>query len=191
MSLKDNLDYVKTELTAQEKFIENFVRAEKVFKKYKTLIIGTLIGIFVLIVGVITLDYLEEQNKISANIAFNQFLSNPSDEVALAVLKSKSKTLYEIAMYIKDSNHIPQVGVFKEIAIFQNAIKNNDQNAINSIISNGNFLLQEYAIVYKALQEAKIDDFESAKQTLKMLPQNSLGQDLIQLLEHYISTKSN
>jgi hypothetical protein len=190
MSLKENLDYMKTELTAQEKFIESFVKAEKIYKKYKTLIIGGAIGVVVLIVALISFNYIEEQNKVTANLAFNKFLQNNNDTVALEVLKDKNTNLYEIAMYLKDDSHVPNVPLFKEIALFQKSIKEDDTNSLNSLINSNNFLLKDYAIVFKALQQVKSDDIASAKETLQMLPSESLASDLAGLLSHYIATKS-
>ena len=37
MSIKENVDYIKEELSSQEKFLENFVKGERFYKKYKTL----------------------------------------------------------------------------------------------------------------------------------------------------------
>lgn len=191
MSLKENIDYMKTELTAQEQFIENFVKAEKIFKKYKMLIFGALVGIVILIIAMFAYDYMDEQKKIKANIAFNEFLIDTNNEKAIATLKDNSKNLYEIAMHIKDENHIPDVAVFKEIAMFQNAVKNGDTKTIDSLLSNNNFLFKDYAVVIKALQAIKADDLKLAEQTIKMLPKDSMSGDLASLLEHYIATKSN
>jgi H+/gluconate symporter-like permease len=191
MSLKENIDYMKTELTAQEQFIENFVKAEKVFKKYKTLILGTFIGIVILIIAMFGYDYMDEQNKIKANLAFTEFLKDKNNEQALQTIKANNKNLYEIAMHIKDENHIPEVAIFKEIAMFQNAVKNGDTKTIDSLLSNNNFLFKDYAVVIKAIQAIKADDLKSAEQTIKMLPKDSMSSDLASLLEHYIATKSN
>ncbi len=191
MSLKENIDYMKTELTAQEQFIENFVKAEKVFKKYKTLILGALVGIVILIMAMVGYDYMEEQNKIKANLAFNEFIKDKNNEQALQTIKENNKNLSEIAMHIKDENHIPDVAVFKEIAMFQNAVKSGDTKTIDSLLSNNNFLFKDYAVVIKALQAIKAGDLTLAEQTIKMLPKDSMSSDLASLLEHYIATKSN
>lgn len=191
MSLKENIDYMKTELTAQEQFLENFVKAEKIFKKYKTLIFGALLAIVVLIIAMIGYDYMDEQKKVKANVALNEFLADTNNQQALDTLKANNKNLYEIAMHIKDENHIPDIAIFKEIAMFQNAVKNGDTKTIDSLLSNNNFLFKDYALVIKALQAIKADDMKSAEQAVKMLPKDSVSSDLANLLEHYIATKSN
>ena len=47
MSIKENVDYVKTGLSSEEKFLESFVKGERFFKKYKTLIFAFVIIIIV------------------------------------------------------------------------------------------------------------------------------------------------
>lgn len=155
------------------------------------LIFGALVGIVILIIAMFGYDYMDEQKKIKANIAFNEFLIDTNNEKAIATLKDNSKNLYEIAMHIKDENHIPDVAVFKEIAMFQNAVKSGDTKTIDSLLSNNNFLFKDYAVVIKALQAIKADDLKLAEQTIKMLPKDSMSGDLASLLEHYIATKSN
>ncbi|QOG12904.1 hypothetical protein [Arcobacter sp. FWKO B] len=189
MSLKENLDYVKTELSTQEKFIENFIKAEKIYKKYKGIIIGVGVAAVVIVVALVGLNYIEDQNRLKANVAFNKFLADKNDLQSLEVLKSNNKNLYEIALHLKDANHIPDVPLFKEIAQFQDALKNNNMDVVNSLLNNNNFLLKEYAIALKVLMDLKSDNVETAKQTLQMLPQDGTSGNLVELLEHYISTK--
>ena len=42
MSIKENVDYVKEELNSQEKFLESFVKGERFYKKYRTLIFASI-----------------------------------------------------------------------------------------------------------------------------------------------------
>ena len=97
MSIKENVDYVKTELSSEEKFLENFVKGERFFKKYKTLIFGFIAVIFIGIIAIFIKNHLDESNKFEANIAFNKVLENSNDAKALADLKEKNKELYNVA----------------------------------------------------------------------------------------------
>ena len=101
MSIKENVDYVKTELSSEEKFLENFVRSERFFKKYKTLILSFIIIVIVGFIGVFIKTKIDESNKFEANLAFNKVLENNNDAKALADLKAKNKDLYEIALYLQ------------------------------------------------------------------------------------------
>ena len=101
MSIKENVDYVKTELSSEEKFLENFVKGERFFKKYKTLIFGFIAVIFIGIVAIFVKNNIDESNKFEANIAFNKVLENSNDSQALADLKEKSPQLYDIAIFLR------------------------------------------------------------------------------------------
>ena len=83
MSIKENVDYVKTELSSEEKFLENFVRSERFFKKYKTLIFAFVAIIIVAPIGILIKNKIDESNKFEANIAFNKVLENSNDAKAL------------------------------------------------------------------------------------------------------------
>ncbi|MCK9161628.1 MAG: hypothetical protein GX118_06430 [Arcobacter butzleri] len=191
MSLKENIQYVKTELTAQEQFIESFVKAEKFYKKNKNVIIAIVIATILAIIGTLVYDYSKGQNMVKANIALNEFLVDNNNQEALNRLQQTNKELYEIALHIKDSTHIPNVAIFKEIAQFQKALEENDSATINTLITNSNFLFKDYAVVTKALQEIKAGEFESAKNSINMLQDDSASTELANLIRHYISVKSN
>ena len=42
MAIKDDIDSIKEELNTQEQFLENIIKSERFFKKYKKIIIGAL-----------------------------------------------------------------------------------------------------------------------------------------------------
>lgn len=193
MSLKENLDYVKEELNAEEKFFEGSVKAEHFFKKYKVLIIS---GVSLAIVAFATItitDYLKEENKKEANIAFNKVLKNPTNKEAISVLKEKNNKLYQIAQYMqaKEENKEIEVDVkyLKELVSYQKAVKSRDINKLNAVSMQNDFLLKEFAIFNKALLLTEESKFEDARATLKLIPQTSAVNDLVNVLKHYLLTK--
>jgi len=193
MSFKDNVDFVKEELTTQEQFIENFVKAEKFYKKYKMKIIALLVILFITIIGFIVNNYIEKKNKIKANEAFAMFLQDPKNADALKTLESTSKDLFEIAnfMIAKKENKETTINVkyLKELNEFDLAVKKNDLQKLDQLSMNDDFLLKEYAIFYKALLLAEQDKIKEAKNTLKTIPSESNLKELVNLLEHYLTTK--
>lgn len=99
MSIKENMGFVKEELSSEEKFLESFVRVERFFKKYKLLIIGFLVLIIGAFIAYKTITYIKEENKTKANILFEKVLNNPKDLESLNGLKELNTKLYEIAIY--------------------------------------------------------------------------------------------
>jgi hypothetical protein len=193
MSIKENVDYVKTELSSEEKFLENFVKSERFFKKYKTLIFG-VIGI--LIIGVIAFfikNALDESNKFEANIAFNKVLVNNNDAQALATLKEKNQQLYDVAKFLQLKNETKpeeiNLPLLKELSKYQIALNEKSISQLDNLSMQNDFLLKEFAIFNKALFLTNEGKFSEAKTTLALIPQTSKAYELAKLLNHYLLTK--
>ena len=193
MSIKENVDYVKTELSSEEKFLENFVKGERFFKKYKTLIFAFVIIIIVGIIGFFIKENLAQSNKLKANIAFNQVLENSNNAQALATLKDKNPQLYDIALYLqaKKEAKVAQISVplLKELSKYQTALANKNISELDNLSMQNDFLLKEFAIFNKALLLTNEGKFNEAKTTLALIPQTSKAFELAKLLNHYLLTK--
>ena len=193
MSIKENVDYVKTELSSEEKFLENFVRSERFFKKYKTLIFAFITIIIVAPIGFLIKNKINESNKFEANIAFNKVLENSNDAKALADLKEKNKELYNVALYLQTKNELKladiNVPLLKELAKYQTAMANKSITELDNVSMQNDFLLKEFAVFNKALLLANEGKFNEAKTTLALIPQTSKAFELAKLLNHYLLTK--
>lgn len=192
MSIKENVDYVKNELSSEEKFLENFVKSERFFKKYKTLIFAIIALSILGAIGFVIKTNIDESNKIEANIALTKFLDT-GDEKALATLKDKNEKLYEIALFLKakKENKTTEINIplLKELAKFQMALETKNLTELGNLSVQGDFLLKEFAIFNKALLLANEGKFEESKTTLNQIPQTSKASELANLLNHYLLTK--
>ena len=193
MSIKENVDYVKTELSSEEKFLENFVKSERFFKKYKTLIFGIIAAAIIGFVVVFVKNILDESNKLEANIAFKKVLENSNDSQALATLKNKNEKLYDIAKYLQAQKEGKSVDVnlpmLKELSKYENALANKSVSELDNLSMQNDFLLKEFAIFNKALFLTNEGKFDEAKTALKLIPENSRAFELAKLLNHYLLTK--
>lgn len=192
MSIKENVNYVKNELSSEEKFLENFVKGERFFRKYKTLIFAIVVLAIIVPIGYVIKKELDESNKLEANAAFNKFLES-KDEKALATLKDKNEKLYEIALFLqarKDNKTVEiNTPVLKELAKFQVAMESKNIKELENLSMQNDFLLKEFAIFNKALLLTNEGKFEEAKTALKQIPQTSKATELANLLNHYLLTK--
>lgn len=193
MSLKENVNYVKDELSSEEKFLEGFVKVERFYKKYKLIIIAAVIIVIGGTIGYYVTQSMQASNKLEANIAFNKVLENPKDAQALATLKEKNEQLFQVAQYIQASKDGKladvQVKYLKDLVAYQKALESNDLTKLNSISMQSDFLLKEFAIFNRALIQANEGKYEDAKATLKLIPANSKAADLVNVLNHYLVTK--
>ena len=189
MSIKENVDYVKTGLSSEEKFLESFVKSERFFKKYKTLIFAFVIIIIVGIIGFFIKENLAQSNKLKANIAFNQVLENSNNAQALATLKDKNPQLYDIALYLqaKKEAKVAQISIplLKELSKYQTALANKNISELDNLSMQNDFLLKEFAIFNKALLLTNEGKFNEAKTTLALIPQTSKAFELAKLLNHF------
>ena len=193
MSIKENVDYVKEELSSQEKFLENFVKGERFYKKYRTLIFAFIAIIVVGSIGTIIKNNMDEANKLEANLAFNKVLQNSNDAQALEELKNKNAKLYEVALFLQAKNDNKSIEVsiplLKELSKYQVALANKNVDELNNLSMQNDFLLKEFAIFNKALLLSNEGKYEDAKAALKLIPQTSKAFELAKLLNHYLLTK--
>ena len=189
MSLKDDINSVKKELGAEESFLESFLKVEKFYKKNKTAIIGVIVAGVIGIIGFYTYSYLQLQEKIKINEAFNKVLENPNDEKALNDLKTKDKQLYEIALFSKNGTSQSDNEFLVQLSNYTKAIKANNTIELNTVTQNQNFLLKDFATLNKAIIEAKSGEYTKAKESLKVISKDSQIVALAQILEHFLITK--
>ncbi len=190
MSIKEHVNFLKEEISTEEKFFEGFFKLEKVWEKYKLVIIGGAALTIVAFAGININKYLETQNKIKANTAFNILLENPQDSTASAILKDTNPKLLTIANHLASKqNTAVNLKFIDEISSFNMAIDQNDLEKLNKTILNSKFLLKEYAIFQKALMQTLNLKYTDAKETLKLIPANSPVLKLSNKLNHYLLTK--
>jgi len=189
MSLKEDVKNIKKEISTEESYIESVFKIEKTWKKYKTLIIALIAVIIIAIIGFYVSAYLNEQNKIQANTAFNTLMKNPNDKEAEAVLKTKNPKLYEVLQYHSNDTKIIDVEFFKELAQYTAAIQKEDINTLNTTIQKQEFILKDFALFNKAIIQAKNTQYTDAKETLKLIGEKSAVAPMAQILSHYLLTK--
>jgi hypothetical protein len=191
MSLKENVDQIKNGISSEERFFESFVKVERFYKKYKLIIIISVIVMVGYVVTSSIVSYNKEQDKISANKAYSALLLAKDVSVNTAILKEKNQELLDIFLYTSSSDNTKEVKAqyLKEIALFNKAIKNNDIKALDLLILNPEFILKDFAQFNKALIQSNKNDFKSAKETLELIPKTAIVTPLVLMLKHYLLTK--
>jgi len=189
VSLKEDIESVKKEISTEESFMENFFKIEKFYKKYKSTIFISISVILVAIIGYYANDYMKMKNTIEANNAFNTLLSDPQNEKALSTLKQKNKKLYDIAQFMQNKSIDNDMEFLKELSLYSQAIDKNDINKLSSIAQEQDFLLKDFALFNKALIQSQNKQYKEAKATLAQIPINSDINVLVKMLEHFLITK--
>ena len=189
MAIKENISYIKQEISTEEKFFESFFKLEKFYKKHKIKII-LVIGL--IIIGIIAYsinDYLQKEKSLKVNTAFNEILANKNVNKNLNILKEDAPKLYQIALYKIGKSKTINITYLKELTSLQNAIKNNDLKTINNLILSNDLLLKDYAFFYKAVLLTYKKEYKKAIQILNQISENSEVNQLKTPLLHYLIAK--
>jgi predicted negative regulator of RcsB-dependent stress response len=191
MSLKENVDFIKKEINTEEEFLVGFVKLERLYKKYKFLIILIVVLSVGGFIGIKINDYFNQQANIKANIAYDKLLKNPNDTKALAVLKDTNIKLYNIMVFLNSNKETTNINslFFKDLSEYIVALNKSDITKLNSLTLKQNFILKEYAILNKAFLETQNKEYNKAKRTLKGISISSPVSKLANSLRHYLVTK--
>ncbi len=93
MSIKDELQHVKEELSSDEKLLESAFKLERFYKKYKILIWGFLLLLVVGFGGNAAWEAYRQNKLAAANDAFLALQKDPADQAALAKLQANNPKL--------------------------------------------------------------------------------------------------
>ncbi|WP_418186252.1 hypothetical protein ACNSOS_05605 [Aliarcobacter vitoriensis] len=192
MSIKDDVNYIKNELSNEEKFLESFVKTERFFKKYRNIIFVLVLVLVIGTIGYFIKNGVDKSNLYDANVALNKYLET-NDKQALEILKDKNKNLYEIALYLdakkEQKNSDISLKYLKDILDYQVAVINSNSNELDVLAKKSDFLLKDYAIFNRALILVNDQKYIEAKELLEQISKDSRASELANLLKHYLVTK--
>ena len=195
MSLKENVEFIKEELSSEEKFFEKAVVTERFLKKYKKSIIAVIS--FVIIVALGNVAYkMKEKNRIEeANAALAILSENPSDMQAQNRLKELSPKLYEVWSFSEAINNndtkklselksskLPVIG---DVAEYESAVRTQDSKGLKQYELKQQAIYKDMAIVESAIIYLGKNEIAKAKEKLAMIGQESQLKGLADILNHY------
>jgi hypothetical protein len=189
VSLKDDINGVKKELSAQESFLESFLKFEQFYKKYKKVLIGAIAILILATIGYYVNDYIETNKKIEVNKHFNAVLNDPSNTVALEALKKQDQQLYNIALMMQGKSTQVNNKFLDQLLQYTEAIKEESTTKLSSVAQNQEFLIKDFALLNKAILEVKEGKYTEAKSSLALIPQDSDIQSIAKMLQQFLLAK--
>ncbi|ADV47247.1 hypothetical protein [Nitratifractor salsuginis] len=99
MSLKEELNYVKEELSSDEKLLESAFKLERFYKKNKVAIWAVILVAVLGFGGKAIYGAYQEHLEAKANEALLRLEKNPADQAALKELESANPKLYALYRY--------------------------------------------------------------------------------------------
>jgi len=192
LSLKENINMVKEELNSEEKFFEKAVMTEKFVKKYKNVMIASVVAV-VLVAGANFAYNMNEEGKISAaNEALSKLYSNPNDSASLSELKRLSPDLHDVWLYSQaiannDMESLKSLKgssamIISDLAKYELAA---DSAALEEYASKQNAIYRDLALVKSAVMLLNENKVDKAMAALSKVSAESSLNELVSVLKHY------
>ncbi|MGX3044511.1 hypothetical protein [Helicobacter sp. T3_23-1056] len=200
--LSKDLEHIKSEFQNDEKLLENAFKIERLFKKYKFVLLG-IVSIIILWVGfIVASDYVEEKNAKEISQIYDELLVSPQNTILRENLKSKAPKLYDAFVYANLSSQkeerMQELEGLKEskneliaqIAQYELASLKEDKDALNAIYSNAKNKkdtdsLKDFAKIQEAYLLFKNNDIAKAREVLKSVSSESSLDSIARQMEHY------
>ena len=195
MSLKNDLDMVKEELNSEEKFFEKAVITEKFVKKYKKIMIASVILVVILISANIAYDINKQNTKDAANVALVELMNDSTNAAALTRLESLSPALRDVWIYsqaiaskdvaslnsLKNSKDI----IVSDLASYELAADSKDMTTLDAYALKQNSIYKDLAQIQSAVLLIESGKTTEAQQKLSMISIDSSLAQVAASLMHY------
>jgi hypothetical protein len=199
MSTKENIDFIKKELSNEEKFLETSMKMENFWKKYKVLVLSSAVVIGLGVIGYFANESFKQKDLIASNEAYAKLLKNPEDTTSLDILKSKNEKLYNIFQFqqaiqsadIKQLESIASknIDIYSSLAQLEVALLKKDLDALTKYTYKDKALLKDYASLQEAFLLIEKKDYKKAKTRLDSISSESTVANFANTLKHYLIIK--
>ena len=195
MSLKEDLSMVKDELSSEEKFFEKAVVTEKFVKKYKKVLIGSVVAIVLVVAGDIAYELNKERTLSAANEALMALQQDPKNVAELSRLESLSPVLHDVWLYsqavVKQDVATLQklqnskAMLLNDLATYEVAQNKQELQQLESYAQKQHAIYRDLAQVEAALIYIHKGDVQKAHTKLAMIREDSPLSKVAQALLHY------
>ncbi len=195
MSLKENIDMVKDELSQEEKLFAGAVQTERFVKKYKLQLISALVAVVIVLISNSIYQASVENAINSSNEAYLTLLSDSNNTKAAEVLKENNPALYDAWQFklalkkgdeaMLKSLSSSQSNVVADLARYELAALKKDKTALNEYTLDQDAILKDLAILNEAVLLMQEGKTKEAKARLVLIDEKSSLKKLAMLLQHY------
>jgi hypothetical protein len=195
MSIQENIQILKDELSSEEKFFESAIRTERFVKKYQKPLMASVVSLLLVVGAAIAYQAYDQAKIENSNAALNTLLMNPQDKSALESLKKENSSLYELfalSKAIKESDvkglqalknaKSPEIA---DIATYETAAMMNDQKSLEAYTKKQGGMYQDMALIETAVMLIRGGDTVSAHNNLALIKEDSAMYPIAQILGHY------
>jgi hypothetical protein len=186
VSIKDDVNYVKKELSGDEKVLESAFKLESLYKKYKFHLWGVAAALILFFGGQAVMDAMHQAKLEKANEAFLTLQNNGSDANALKVLKENNPALLELYTYAQAAQQ-QDVKALEGLSSSKNSVIS-DASAYTAAALNkkpmDSKLYKEMALFQEAYLAIVAGDIKTAQNKLELIDDRSSLAVITQFLKH-------
>ncbi len=186
MSIKDDVEYVKKELSSDEKVLESAFKLETFYKKYKVVILGIVGAVLLFVIATSVMDAVHASKLEAANQALLKLEKNPEDQAAMKALEENNPKLFELYRFSQAAKK-QDTQTLTDLSSGQNDIladmSRYTKGAIVKVPVDSK-LYKELSYFEEAYIAIKQGDVAKAKEKLTLIDERSPIAALARLLEH-------
>ncbi|TQR33096.1 hypothetical protein DMB92_03825 [Campylobacter sp. MIT 99-7217] len=183
MALKEDLNAIKKELNTEEQLIENFIKGERFFKKYKYIFFVLIVALICYGIFSYVSNLMHEQNIQKSNQIYSELIKDPNNEGNLQELKKVNPNLYAIFILSHSQFFNDTEDKIKEAVQLKINPLLKDILAL-SLNENSQFLVS-YNKLLQAFELLKEDKVQEANIILSKIPLDSRLNEIANNLRHY------
>ena len=192
MSLKENIDMVKEELNSEEKFFEKAVMTEKFVKKYKNMMIASVVVVVLLVAANMGYETNKASKRTEANNLLAKLMKNPSDKIASSALHTLNPALYDAWLYSQATAN-KDLATMKELENSKTLIVSDlanyelakDVDSLDKYASKQDAIFKDLALVQAAVILLNEDKVDEAHNKLEQVSKKSPMSKIANALMHY------
>ena len=186
VSIKDDVNYVKRELSGDEKVLESAFKLESLYKKYKYYLWGVAAALILFFGTQAVMDAMHQAKLEKANEAFLTLQSNSDDAKALQILKENNPALLELYTF---SQAVQQedVKVLEALASSKNSVIADASGYTAAVLNKkpiDSKLYKEMALFEEAYLAIMAGDAKTAQNKLELISDRSSLSVVTEFLKH-------
>jgi hypothetical protein len=188
VSIKDDVNYVKKELSGDEKVLESAFKLETLYKKHKFKIWGVAVALVLFFGGKAIQESIHEAQLKTANEAFLVLQQNPTDKASFKTLEENNPALLELFFYSQAVKN-QDAKTLKTLSSSKNEIIA-DASAYTAAVLDkkpvDSILYKEMALFEEAYLAIGAGDAKTAKEKLELIDERSPLAVITGFLKHSI-----
>jgi len=188
VSIKDDVNYVKKELSGDEKVLESAFKLETLYKKHKFKIWGIVVALLVFFGGTAIQKSMHEAQLAKANDAFLILQTKSDDTAALQTLKENNPALLELFNYAQAVKK-QDTKVLKALSSSKNAVIADASTYTAGVLAKkpvDSILYKEMVFLEEAYLAIDAGDAKTAKAKLELIDERSPLAVITGFLKHSI-----